>query len=69
MAAPNLKELFRERRIRQGDVADLTGRSDAAVSDWVNGVRPIPAEQAVKVADFTGIPRHILRPDLWEEPA
>jgi DNA-binding transcriptional regulator YdaS (Cro superfamily) len=67
MEAPNLKPLFRERRIRAGDVATLTGRSNAAVSDWVNGVRFIPAEQAVKVAAFTGIPRHILRPDLWDE--
>ena len=68
MEPPNLKPLFKARRIKAIDVAALTGRSSAAVSDWVNGIRPVPAELAGAVADLTGIPRHVLRPDLWEAP-
>lgn len=29
----------------------------------------IPAERVGRVSEITGIPRHELRPDLWEPPA
>jgi 3'-phosphoadenosine 5'-phosphosulfate sulfotransferase (PAPS reductase)/FAD synthetase len=61
---PDLKLLFRQSGKRQRDVADAVGRSEAAVSQWVNGERDIPAELIPRV-EVTGIPRHRLRPDLW----
>ena len=62
---PDLKLLFRQSGKRQRDVADAVGRSEAAVSQWVNGERDIPAELIPQVEAVTGIPRHRLRPDLW----
>jgi sulfate adenylyltransferase subunit 2 len=63
---PNLKNLFRAAGIRQRDVAEAVGRSEGAVSQWVSGERDIPADLVAKVEAVTGIPRHRLRPDLWE---
>jgi DNA-binding transcriptional regulator YdaS (Cro superfamily) len=34
----------------------------------VLGWRHVPAERAAEVSRITGIPRHELRPDLWEAP-
>ena len=62
---PDLKLLFRQSGKRQRDVADAVGRSEAAVSQWVNGERDIPAELIPQIEAVTGIPRHRLRPDLW----
>ena len=62
---PDLKLLFRQSGKRQRDVADAVGRSEAAVSQWVNGERDIPADLIPQVEAVTGIPRHRLRPDLW----
>jgi len=64
---PNLKTLFRQSGIRQRDIAAAIGRSEGAVSQWVNGEREIPADLVQKVEQVTGIPRHRLRPDLWEQ--
>lgn len=33
---------------------------------WRSGRRRIPAERAVELSAITGIPRHSLRPDLWD---
>ena len=62
---PDLKLLFRSSKVRQRDVAEAVGRSEAAVSQWVNGERDIPAELVGQVEAITGIARHRLRPDLW----
>jgi sulfate adenylyltransferase subunit 2 len=62
---PDLKLLFRQFGVRQREVAEAVGRSEAAISQWVNGERDIPAELAAQVEAITGIPRHRLRPDLW----
>ena len=63
---PDLKLLLRQSGKRQRDVADAVGRSEAAVSQWVHGERDIPADLVPLVEKVTGIPRHKLRPDLWE---
>jgi sulfate adenylyltransferase subunit 2 len=62
----NLRTLFRASGVRQRDIAAAVGRSEGAVSQWVNGERDIPADLVVRVEEITGIPRHRLRPDLWE---
>lgn len=64
---PDLKTLFRNSGKRQRDIALAIGRSEGAISQWVNGDREIPADLVLRIEEFTGIPRHHLRPDLWEE--
>ena len=65
---PDLKQLFRLYNVRQREVAEAVGRSEAAVSQWVGGERDIPADLVPQVEAITGIPRHRLRPDLWGTP-
>ena len=43
-------------------IADRCGISTAAVSQW----RRVPASKLRIVAEITGIPREVLRPDLAE---
>jgi sulfate adenylyltransferase subunit 2 len=66
IAVPDLKTLFRASGLSQRDIAAALGRSEGAISQWVNGERGIPADLVVKLERITGIPRHTLRPDLWE---
>ena len=63
----DLKTLFRASGKRQRAIAEAVGRSEGAVSQWVSGDREIPADLVLRVEQFTGIPRHHLRPDLWEK--
>lgn len=57
--------LIREQRGLLSKVAAEIGVTRAAVVKW----RRIPAERVSRVSEITGIPRHELRPDLWEPPA
>jgi DNA-binding transcriptional regulator YdaS (Cro superfamily) len=41
------------------------GRSQQQVSNWARG-RPVSAENAIRIEKALGIPRHEIRPDLWE---
>ena len=45
-------------------LANAVGRHRASVLGWTR----VPAEHAAAVSAATGIPRHVLRPDLWEPP-
>lgn len=45
-------------------VASELGLTRAAVVKWPR----VPAERVPDVERITGIPRHELRPDLWEPP-
>jgi sulfate adenylyltransferase subunit 2 len=63
----DLKTLFRRSGKLQREIAEAAGRSEGAVSQWVSGDREIPADLVLRVEEFTGIPRHHLRPDLWEK--
>ena len=66
LSMPDLKTLFRTSGKRQRDIAGAVGRSEGAVSQWVSGERDIPADLVLRIEEVTGIPRHRLRPDLWE---
>jgi DNA-binding transcriptional regulator YdaS (Cro superfamily) len=60
------KALIRIKKDR-GAVARLgkaLGIDPSAISQW----RRVPAERVPAVEAATGIPRHELRPDLWEAP-
>lgn len=57
--------LIRTKRGLQAKVARDLGITRGAVAKWDR----VPAERVVDVERATGIPRHELRPDLWEPPA
>lgn len=51
-----------------GSVASLAARlgiTKQAVSAWDR----VPAERAQEVEAITGVPRYVLRPDLWDSPS
>ena len=51
----NALPLMYKKGVRQTDLANLTGKSRASVSDWVNK-RVIPrADDALKIADLLGV--------------
>lgn len=49
----------------QSGLARLCGVSSAAVWKWVQQGQRLPAEQVLTVEAATGIPRHLLRPDIY----
>jgi DNA-binding transcriptional regulator YdaS (Cro superfamily) len=53
----------------QTALANLIGRKQAHVWNWLNVTDRIPAEAAVDIEVATGVPRWKLRPDLWPAPA
>lgn len=58
-------DLIRRQRGLTAEVAYGLGLTRAAVWKW----RQVPAERVPAVERLTGIPRHKLRPDLWNPPA
>jgi len=57
-------ELLRSQRGLMTRLAAQLGIARGAVAMW----RQVPAERVPDVSRITGIPRHQLRPDLWEPP-
>jgi Uncharacterized protein conserved in bacteria, prophage-related len=45
--------------------AALCGVSQAAVWKWLQTAKRLPAEYVLTVEAATGIPRHLLRPDIY----
>ena len=59
-----LEEAF-QRRLTIRRIAEAAGISHAAVGKW----RRVPAHQIDVVSKVTGIPRWLLRPDIYKRPA
>lgn len=57
--------LIRAKRGLMARVANDLGLTRAAVVSW----KRVPAERVADVSRITGIPKHELRPDLFEPPA
>ena len=49
-------------------VAGRLGLSDEAVRLWRVDKRTVTAERALEIEAKLGIPRHEVRPDLWDAP-
>jgi DNA-binding transcriptional regulator YdaS (Cro superfamily) len=58
-------DAIRERRGLMAKIAGELGITRAAVATW----RRVPAERVAAVERITEIPRHQLRPDLYQDPA
>lgn len=56
---------IRQQRGLMAKIAAELGITRAAVAMW----RQVPVQRVADVERLTGIPRHELRPDLWEAPA
>jgi DNA-binding transcriptional regulator YdaS (Cro superfamily) len=52
----------------QSAVGKMLGVSAAEVSRWESGRRQVPAERVIEFEKITGIPRHKLRPDVFDTP-
>ncbi len=57
-----LTEAPRGTRLRVAKACKIT---HGAVSQW----KRVPAERVLDVEKITGIPRHLLRPDIYPNPA
>ena len=58
-------ERIRAQRGLLAKIAAELGVTRGAVAQWDK----VPAERVPEVSVITGLPRHELRPDLWEAPA
>lgn len=63
-----LASYMTERGLNDGELAAMIGVTDEAVRLWRHGRRIISPRRAIQVSKVTGIPRHKLRPDLWDPP-
>lgn len=52
----------------QVKLAAAAGVTQQAVSHWLNRLRRIPGDYVPRISDATGIPRHVIRPDLYPAP-
>ena len=57
-----LIEWIKAERGRLQRLADSQGITHAAIKQWDK----VPADRVVAIAEFTGIPRQQLRPDLYD---
>jgi DNA-binding transcriptional regulator YdaS (Cro superfamily) len=64
-----LASYMTEKGLTDGDLAASLGVSGELVRLWRHGHRAISAKRAITISEVTGIPRHELRPDLWDAPA
>ena len=61
---PDGMELIRAKRGMLAKVAHDLGITRAAVVKW----EKVPAERLPEIEEITGIPRHVLRPDICLPP-
>jgi transcriptional regulator with XRE-family HTH domain len=61
-----LNQYIRDNALRQSTLAKQLGIADATLSNILKGKRRPGFALAMKIESVTGIPRHILRPDVYE---
>lgn len=61
-AASVLKASWVASGLPQAALADACGVSPAAVRQWVEGMRPVPASRAMKVAELLGVDPRTISP-------
>jgi DNA-binding transcriptional regulator YdaS (Cro superfamily) len=63
-----LDAVFVEYGVTTTEVATSLGVSNEAVRLWRRGQRRLGTEQARLIEERFSIPRHLLRPDVWDAP-
>lgn len=58
----DLHQMLRERGMKLTEVASAIGVDKATVTRWAQ--KRVPEDRVLDVERVTGIPRHVLRPDL-----
>jgi DNA-binding transcriptional regulator YdaS (Cro superfamily) len=58
-----------QNKLTLAGLGERVGLTKSAVCDVEAGRRRVSPEKAKEIEAATGIPRHVLRPDLWEAPA
>ena len=62
-----IAKYLKEHGLSQREFGKRVGVNQSMVSQWLNGVRPLSPKKAVQINKRTAIPRHELRPDLWQK--
>ncbi|WP_394230570.1 helix-turn-helix domain-containing protein [Shewanella colwelliana] len=63
----NCLKRYREKfSLTQVDLGELLGFKQGTIANLENGRRKLDATKVKHVSDITGIPKHQLRPDLFE---
>jgi DNA-binding transcriptional regulator YdaS (Cro superfamily) len=60
----DIQKLFDENSGMRARIAKRAAITISSVSQW----RRVPAERAVLVSEETGVPLHVLRPDIFPAP-
>lgn len=64
----SLEDEFSTRGLTITTVASSIGVCHENVRLWVRGKRPVPAERAAELDRLFEIPRHLIRPDVFDPP-
>lgn len=68
-ASDAIKAYRAETEATQQALADVLGVRQSTVASWESGHRSVSASLVGRVSACTGIPMHVLRPDLFPQPA
>jgi DNA-binding transcriptional regulator YdaS (Cro superfamily) len=60
-----LDRILADRHLERSDLASVLGVTTTAVNFWANRVRIMRPEYAMTAERLLGIPKGLLRPDLW----
>ncbi|NQZ75818.1 MAG: helix-turn-helix transcriptional regulator [Ekhidna sp.] len=67
----SLSQWRKSKKLSSADAAKLFGISQTLWSYYESGERRVTAERVIAISSLTGIPKSILRPDIYpnQEPA
>lgn len=65
----DLAAILEPRGLKESDLAQVLSVSERTVLFWRTGERKPSIHHAREAERLLGIPRHELRPDLWQPPA
>jgi transcriptional regulator with XRE-family HTH domain len=64
----DLNALFERYGVSDEALEKQLGVGAEAIRLWRRGKRRLSPSRAIEVEQKFGIPRHVTRPDLWEQP-
>lgn len=67
MESAQLKDVFLSKGFRLAQIARELKVNKSAITRWTQS--RIPAERVREIERITGVPREVLRPDLWPREA